>query len=627
MKKIITIILIFILSFTSVNSLKIFEIDETEKLSLDLKTDDPDEDILTYSYTGPLNEYGEWQTTYGDAGEYSATITVSDGESDVSEEILIIVNRKEEAPKIDSFAPLDNSLNIEEGEKIKFKVDVSDLNNDELEYEWSVNEEFISDINEMIFETNFDDSGDYEISVVIGDGTSELNKVWFVHVTNVDLEGIIDQIEDVIIIESETASINLPNLEKYGISFDISGPLGNQNEWITNLEDEGEYLVKITAEGKGFRRITQVKIIVNNLDRAPELIGLVNTQVIENEKLEIVLNAIDPDGDSIILSVQDMPEGAKFEGNVFSWTPSFDFVQKNNFFDYVRDSFRFLERSVNVVFVAQSNDLFDMEEIKIKVFDKNRPFTLKGLDDIEVNEGDVIYLEPYYEDPDRDRVTFSYSGFMNGKKKRLGFDDSGEYVVKVVAKDPFHTQTKFINIIVNDVNRKPKFNSIRNVEVNEGDKVRIELSASDPDNDAISFSMDNSSIGRLNDNLFVWKPGFDVVSGTEKEFNVEFVVSDGVEEDVQKVKITVINVNQAPKVVSFSNNLIVTKDEPVLFEINAVDLDGDELTYNWNFGFFGKYEGENQHQRIFTSTGSKKVEVVISDGLESVSKVWNVEVV
>ena len=76
MKKIITIILIFILSFTSVNSLKIFEIEETEKLSLDLKTDDPDEDILTYSYTGPLNEYGEWQTTYGDAGEYSATITV-----------------------------------------------------------------------------------------------------------------------------------------------------------------------------------------------------------------------------------------------------------------------------------------------------------------------------------------------------------------------------------------------------------------------------------------------------------------------------------------------------------------------------------------------------------------------
>ena len=56
-------------------------------------------------------------------------------------------------------------------------------------------------------------------------------------------------------------------------------------------------------------------------------------------------------------------------------------------------------------------------------------------------------------------------------------------------------------------------------------------------------------------------------------------------------------------------------------------MDGDELSYEWNFGFFSKFEGENQHQRIFTTIGSKKVQVTVSDGLETVSKVWNVEVV
>ena len=61
--------------------------------------------------------------------------------------------------------------------------------------------------------------------------------------------------------------------------------------------------------------------------------------------------------------------------------------------------------------------------------------------------------------------------------------------------------------------------------------------------------------------------------------------------------------------------------------INAVDEDRDELKYSWNFGFFDKFEGNNQHQRIFTTTGSKKVEITISDGVETVSKVWNVEVV
>ena len=43
----------------------IIEIDETEKLSLGLKTDDPDADVLIYTFTEPLDENGEWQTTYG----------------------------------------------------------------------------------------------------------------------------------------------------------------------------------------------------------------------------------------------------------------------------------------------------------------------------------------------------------------------------------------------------------------------------------------------------------------------------------------------------------------------------------------------------------------------------------
>ena len=131
----------------------------------------------------------------------------------------------------------------------------------------------------------------------------------------------------------------------------------------------------------------------------------------------------------------------------------------------------------------------------------------------------------------------------------------------------------------------------------------------------------------LKDNLFVWEPGFDAVNGTEKEFSVDFIVSDGADEAEQKVKITVINVNQAPKIISYSDNLIAFKNKPALFEINAVDEDGDEPAYNWDFGFFDKFEGNNQHQRIFTATGKKKVEVTASDGVETVSKVWNVEVV
>ena len=108
---------------------------------------------------------------------------------------------------------------------------------------------------------------------------------------------------------------------------------------------------------------------------------------------------------------------------------------------------------------------------------------------------------------------------------------------------------------------------------------------------------------------------------TNKAINVhrlvQEVIKDGMDEDTTKVKIIVLNVNQAPEIIDFSDNLIALKDEPTLFEVNAVDGDGDELTYKWKFGFFDEYEDGNQHHRIFTTTGSKKAEVFVSDVIHS----------
>jgi len=189
-------------------------------------------------------------------------------------------------------------------------------------------------------------------------------------------------------------------------------------------------------------------------------------------------------------------------------------------------------------------------------------------------------------------------------------------------------ETRFIEIRVNDVNRKPMFVMAENTKVVEGNELKIELNSFDLDNDAIEYSSDNLPTGaELRDNLFVWKPDFDVVSGTEKELSVNFIAYDGDDSEEHKVKITVVNKNRAPELIGSSNNLIVNKDEAVLFEVDVLDEDGDDLIYEWKFGFFDKFVDTNQHQRIFTTTGSKEVKVKVSDGLESVSKVWKVEVV
>src|SRR3989338_1891043 len=106
-------------------------IKETEKVSLKTTANDPDADKLTYAYTSPLNANGEWQTAYGNAGEYTVTVTVSDGKLSASRDVLIIVNKKEEQPVINEYNPAESKIAASENSQIEFSAGASDVNKDE----------------------------------------------------------------------------------------------------------------------------------------------------------------------------------------------------------------------------------------------------------------------------------------------------------------------------------------------------------------------------------------------------------------------------------------------------------------------------------------------------------------
>jgi len=628
MKKLLTLIIFFFILTYSASSLKTFEINETEKISLAPEAEDPDSDNLIYTFSDPLDENGEWQTEYGDNGKHVVTITVSDGENDISEDVLIIVNRKEAKPTIDDFEPKEEVIAIDEGDYVRFRVSASDLNNDELNYKWVVNGEIYEGEDRLKLSTDYEDAGKFEISVVVSDGMFIVNKKWEVIVEDVNVDSILEQIENVEVVETETVNLKLPDFEQYGLTYSISEPIGNGNSWKTGFNDAGEHKVTVSAEGNNYYGEKEVTVTVRKKDRAPRLVGLRSKSVKEGQQLRIVLDAVDPDDDEVVFSVENIPNNAKLEGNVFTWVPDHNFVQKNDMLDYILSKFRLLSRSTKLTFVAQSRDLKDDKSIKITVKDTNAPFFMENIDDIEVDEGQEISINPSYTDSDGDTVRFSYSGFMNTNYKIAGFDDAGKHIVKVIGTDGIHTQTKFVNVKVNNINRKPSFKMIENALIVEGSELKFELNAFDPENDALTYSDSGLPIGAsLKDNLFSWKPGFDVVEGTKKEFSVKFLAFDGKDKSEHKVKITVVNKNQVPEILSSSDNLVVYKGQATLFEVEAVDGDGDELRYEWSFGFLEKFVDSNQHQRIFTSSGSKKVSVKVTDGVDSITKVWNVEVI
>lgn len=629
MNKGIVLLIIIFLMLPFAYSLSMFVIQEGEKISLAPNATDPDADKLVVTYSEPLDENGEWQTGYGDEGQYKATITVSDGINTDSKDVEIIVNKKEEKPQIDSFEPENETLEIDETQSLAFNVSAIDLNGDELNYQWFLDGKKIQEGQEFSYNPSYDDQGTHEVYVEVSDGTASVKKEWNANVENVGVEDLLDSIKDVTSNENEIVKLELPDFGKYGLRYTISEPVGPSNGWQTGYGDSGTYDVKVHAEGKGFSKTKTVKVTVNDIDRPPVFEGITGQFIKEGEELKITLNANDPDNDEVTFSADKLPDGAKLEGNVFTWKPTSDTVKKEDFIDRVMDKFRILSKSFYIKFTASSKERKVVQNVIITVKDINRPPVVEDMETIHIDEGQTLKIFPKAYDLDGDKISIRYSGFIDADTYQSKFGDAGIYYVQIIANDGLLESSKPVKINISHVNRPPIFNSIADVKAVEGDGIAILLDAPDPDGDVLSYSVDNPpQYSSVKGSTFFWTPDFNVAGKNEiKNIDLVFVARDGSSETRQIAKLSIADKNRAPKIVDATNNVAAKVNEPAVMFVKATDEDGDSLTYTWKFSFLEKYKATSSHQRIFTTRGAKTVKVVVSDGMNDVEHTINVNVV
>jgi len=630
MKRIVFIFFfVLILSISLSNAIKTITVNETDLVSLKPKARDEDADMLFYSFTEPLNEEGKWQTDFEDAGEYEITITVSDGELSTSQDVLLVVKKKNVGPTIDSFSPEGDEVKIDEGKGIEFSVKASDLNKDILSYMWKFDGAVVSEEENYRYDADYSDAGQYRIKVIVSDSEKEVEKEWDVNVDNVDRKALLDEIGEVTVNEGEVLSLVLPDFESYNLDYTISEPIGNDNYWETTYKDAGWYEVELSIEDGNFSASKKIKVGVSDIDRAPVFKPIANARMGENQKITIELEAYDPDDEKVEFSGNNMPSGATVEGNKFEWMPDFDTIKKENVVEKTLDKFHLLYKTFNVDFIAKSRGLEVKQSVAIRVRDVNRAPVLDDMATITVNEGEEVVIEPKATDPDGDDVSYSYSGWIDIDRYFTTYDEGGTYKVKVIASDGFLTDEKFVTIEVNDVNREPVFNKISPIEVNEGEKIELELFLSDPDGDSVNISSESlPGNSTMEDGVFTWTPDYNTVEADVRLFMIDFVASDGEEETVKQANVTVYNVNRAPKITAASQRDVTVKNGgKVQFEVVAEDGDGDDLSYVWKFSLLEQYTSGSAMIRKFTSVGNKKVKVIVSDGKDEAEYVFNVKVV
>ena len=251
-------------------------VQETELVSLAPKAEDPDKETsLVFTFTSPLSEKGEWQTAYGDAGEYTVTVTASDGESTTSRDVLIIVNKKEETPTIDSAKPIESGLVIDETQAVDFSAAASDLNKDPLAYSWKVDGTDVGNEDKYAYQSTYEDSGTHTVKVEVSDGLSSASKIWSIDVKNVNRKPVLEKSEDIYINENSTSVITAlaTDDDKDAITYAISDKRFAQKDnvftWEVDFDSAGIYEITLSASDGQDTTEQSFTVTVKNVNRVP----------------------------------------------------------------------------------------------------------------------------------------------------------------------------------------------------------------------------------------------------------------------------------------------------------------------------------------------------------------------
>lgn len=95
-------------------------------------------------------------------------------------------------------------------------------------------------------------------------------------------------------------------------------------EWDTTKFSNSQYWFKASAnDNDGGTALAEASFFVKN-NHAPKFDLIGDKSVNEGSELSFLVSATDEDGDNLVYSASGLPEGATFDSNTFTWTPSYE---------------------------------------------------------------------------------------------------------------------------------------------------------------------------------------------------------------------------------------------------------------------------------------------------------------
>ncbi|MBN1970587.1 MAG: DUF5011 domain-containing protein [Candidatus Delongbacteria bacterium] len=624
-----------------------YTIDEMEQIDFSIDVVDPDNSNISYSWkldgveTSITSNY-IFVTSYLSAGNYNVLLTVvEDGYNEtLNYNWSIQVNNVDQNIVVNSLIPVNNStIEIFENQDYQFSIDAYDPDNDELVYQWILDDELLNENSASYnYFADYESNGNHTLKLNVTDGSkskkisklkNSLSFEWYINVTNVDRPPVaqIENLNDSYP-ENSLIAFNVIGSDPDGdnIAYDIiSGLIEGMNinsdgefNWFVDYESAGTYNLTIRVSSESSITsgsilyvdlpleivITDVdqNIIVSDLSYSENLIGIDQT-INETETLNFYIIASDPDNNPLEYEW-------KLDGAIVSSINTYDFITSytsSGVYEVVlnvTDNYG-TKSSFNANWTVTVNDVDQnivIEELSFSDASFN-PI------DQEIVETENLAFFVVAVDPDQNNLDYEWrvgENLVSTDSQYLfettydsndGFA-AGNYVVTLMITDNFvsdnQMSTKSIinkewNVHVLDNDRAPLFTSLPTLNpFNETDLVEFAVIANDPDGDIITYEAGTGFIDGMSINSqtgeFEWQTTYNS-AGT---YNIEIIAKSFGTELLETSAQLEINVNDVDQ------NIVITEINPstgtldpidetetINFAVQAHDPDGNNVNFSW----------------------------------------------
>ncbi len=565
---------------------------------------DPDGHKVVWSLVkGPVGlelnrETGKLSWAQAIAGSYPIVIEVSDQRGGVAtqEYTLRVGVEANQPPQILSVPSTKSSL----GAPYQYQLIAVDPDYDPLTYKITKAPTGATFSNTGLFTWNAPVLGQHDIELTVTDGLATVTQSYTLVITQ---ESITNQ-PPLLTSTPETSTVANAlyhyqlvatdpdgDVLRYQIKEAPTGATIDSNGLFSwQVKAVGSYTIKLAISDGHYEVEQSYTLVVRDSqleNQPPQIISSPKTAGSINNEYEYQLIAVDPDNDPLSYFLEQGPEGMVLDSHgVVKW-------QKPTLGNHsiklsVSDAQHKVEQSYTLTISNQTIT--------------NQPPQITSTPKVQGVVNETYHYQVQANDPDGDPLTYKLeeapAGVIIDNNGLVTWSNPtlGTHTIKIAVGDGNYTATQTYGLAINSLpsdNRPPRITSIPVMDGQENIPYNYQVTAVDPDNDPIAYSLVNAPTGM----------GIDAKTGTltwdkptRGSFDVVIMASDGQAWTQQGYKVTIKPSGTAGGVFTgqlFATPQLVEANEPVTvdivlnggitpYEVATLTLDGNPVTVSGN---------------------------------------------